>query len=168
MNRFVIYRPAMGGQVIIHSQLSDATARTLRPSNARIWSRRIRKKKIESNKVEKIFCSLSQQEIINGQEEEVQIFDENDEKSKWLRVCDAYLDDLTPTSRALLLNDGVDEPLLFAFRVGWTVSRTRPGGQVAYQLNTWLGRGRHHWILLREIRVLEELTSLKATRKLNR
>ena len=31
---------------------------------------------------------------------------------------DFYLDDLTPTSRALLLNDSVDEPLLLAFRVG--------------------------------------------------
>lgn len=81
---------------------------------------------------------------------------------------DFYLDDLTPTSRALLLNDSVDEPLLLAFRVGWAVGRARPGGQVAHKLNAWLGRGRHHWILLRKIRVLEELTSLKTARELYR
>jgi len=81
---------------------------------------------------------------------------------------DSYLDDLTPTSRALLLNDSVDEPLLLAFRVGRAVGRARPGGQVAHKLNAWLGRGRHHWILLREIRVLEELASLKTARELYR
>ena len=62
---------------------------------------------------------------------------------------DAYLDDLTPTSRALLLDDGVNEPLLLAFRVGRTLGRTGPGGQVANQLDTRLGRGRHHRVFLR-------------------
>jgi hypothetical protein len=36
----------------------------------------------------------------------------------WETIGDSYLDDLTPSSRALLLNDSVDEPLLLAFRVG--------------------------------------------------
>jgi hypothetical protein len=36
----------------------------------------------------------------------------------WETIGDSYLDDLTPASRALLLNDSVDEPLLLAFRVG--------------------------------------------------
>lgn len=77
-----------------------------------------------------------------------------------------YLDDLTPASGALLLDDGVDEPLLLAFRVGWTIRRTWPGGQVAYQLNARLGRRWHHWVLLRQIGVLEELTGLQATGEL--
>ena len=98
----------------------------------------------------------------------------------------SYLNDLTPTARALLLDHGVDEPLLgdalldalggtdrrvllaiAGYGDGRTARRTGPGSQIAHQLDARFGRRRHHRILLRHVGVLmKELASLKASGKL--
>lgn len=138
MNRFVIYRPAMGGRLGDHSLTLTADAathtHTKRPSSlslgigapANKCAMGVGCQEGETNKSKGGRTRAAASNFwfpwisfFDGSNDDEEIRKEDDcVPGDWETIGDSYLDDLTPSSRALLLNDSVDEPLLLAFRVG--------------------------------------------------